>query len=189
MKLDPAILIYPGHGAGSPCGKKISAGTFCTLGKQLLNNYALQDMSKAAFIKELTTGIPAPPQYFFHDVTQNKSKIEPVENVLNNALHFDANPNFQEMMRTGVIVLDTRAPLEFDKGFVPGSVNLSLTMNYAIWAGTLFPPGSKFFIISEAGKEKESVLRLARIGYDHCVGVLDGGMDAYRALGKPLDTI
>jgi rhodanese-related sulfurtransferase len=85
-------------------------------------------------------------------------------------------------------VLDTRGAEEFDKGFVPGSINLSLTMNYAIWAGTLFPPGSKFFIIAEAGKEKEAVLRLARIGYDHCVGVLDGGIDAYKASGKPMSS-
>jgi hypothetical protein len=99
MTLDPATLIYPGHGAGSPCGKKISAGTFCSLGKQMLNNYALQDMTKDAFIKELTTGIPPPPQYFFHDVSQNKSKIDPVDDVLKNALHFDASPNFQELMR------------------------------------------------------------------------------------------
>lgn len=82
MILSPDCMIYPGHGAGSPCGKKISSGTYCTMGKQLANNYALQDMTKEAFIADLTQNIPAPPQYFFHDVMQNKSKITPVADVI-----------------------------------------------------------------------------------------------------------
>ena len=189
MKLDPLMLIYPGHGAGSACGKKISEGTYCSLGKQLLNNYALQDMTREAFIKELTTGITPPPQYFFHDVAQNKNKITPVDVVLKKSLKFLASPNFEEFERNGVVILDTRSPKEFECGFIHGAISLPLTMNFAVWGGTLFIPTTKFFIISEAGKEKESVIRLARIGYDNCIGALDGGMDAYRASGLPLETI
>lgn len=183
------MLIYPGHGAGSACGKKISEGTYCSLGKQMLINYALQDMTRDAFIKELTTGITPPPQYFFHDVAQNKNKITPVDEVLKNSLKFVARPNFEELARDGVVVLDTRSPKEFECGFIHGAISLPLTMNYAVWGGTLFLPSTKFFIISEAGKEKESVVRLARIGYDNCVGALDGGIDAYRASGQPIETI
>ena len=87
------------------------------------------------------------------------------------------------------MVLDTRSPKEFEAGFIPGSISLPLTMNFAVWAGTLFTPGTKFFIVAEAGKERESVIRLARIGYDHCVGILDGSLDAYRASGKPVETM
>lgn len=146
-------------------------------------------MTREAFIKELTTAIPPPPQYFFHDVSYNKGKTDPVNDILKKALNFEANPNFEELERQGVIVLDTRSPTDFGAGYIHGAICVPLTMNFAIWAGTLFPPGSKFFIISDAGKERESVMRLMRIGYDHCVGILDGGMDAYRASGKPVETM
>jgi len=99
MVLDPQLIIYPGHGAGSACGKKISEGTYCTLGKQLLTNYALQDMTKEAFIKELTNGIQAPPQYFFHDVAMNKGKVESVDDVLRKGLVYEAHPNFEDLSR------------------------------------------------------------------------------------------
>ncbi len=146
-------------------------------------------MTREAFIKELTTGIQAPPQYFFHDAALNKKVIEPVDDVLKKNLNFIARPDFDQLAREGVIILDTRPPKEFERGFIPGSISVPLTMNFAVWAGTLFPATSKFFIIAEPGKEKESVIRLARIGYDNCVGALDGGLDAYRAAGLPVAEI
>lgn len=89
----------------------------------------------------------------------------------------------------GALLIDTRAPKEFEQGCIPGSINLPLTMNYAMWVGTLFPPSTKFFIIADKGKEGESIIRLSRIGYDQIVGVLDGGIEGYKASGKPLETV
>jgi len=97
MVLSPDCIVYPAHGAGSPCGKKISSGTYCTMGRQLANNYALQDMTKEAFIADLTNNIPPPPQYFFHDVKQNKSKITAVEDVVKNSFHLKELPSKEEI--------------------------------------------------------------------------------------------
>jgi hydroxyacylglutathione hydrolase len=98
-------------------------------------------------------------------------------------------PSPAEIAEQGILLLDTRTPKEFETGFIPGSVSLPLTMNFAIWAGTLFKPSTKFFIIASEGKEKESVIRLARIGYDNVVGVLRGGIQGYQAQGNTLETI
>lgn len=90
-------------------------------------------------------------------------------------------PSPGEIAEQSIVMLDTRTAKEFESGYIPGSICLPLSINYAIWAGTLFKPSSKFFIISSEGKEKESVIRLARIGYDNIIGVLKGGVDAYKA--------
>lgn len=93
MTLSKDCIVFPGHGAGSPCGKKISSGTYCTIGNQLKNNYALQEMTREAFIADLTQGIPEPPQYFFHDVMQNKSEITPVDDVVERSLNLMSLPS------------------------------------------------------------------------------------------------
>ena len=118
-------------------------------------------MTKEAFIKDLTDHIPEPPQYFFHDVSQNKSKIIAVDEVINRSYHLKPLPTKEQIAEEGLILIDTRTPKEFEAGHVPGSLNLPLTVNYAIWAGTLFPASSKFFIIAPKGKGKESIIRLA----------------------------
>lgn len=189
MKLDPKIIIYPGHGAGSSCGKNISSGTFCILERQLQNNYALQDMTKEAFIQTLTNEIPPPPQYFFHDAAMNKKSVEPVSDILTRSLKFLPMPPIEELDKEGIILIDTRVGADFSKGFIKGALSLPLTMNFAPWVGTLFPPGTKFFVACEKDKEVETVLRLARIGYDHIEGILEGGIEAYLAAGKSLETV
>jgi hydroxyacylglutathione hydrolase len=98
-------------------------------------------------------------------------------------------PSPDEIAAQGILLLDTRSVKEFEAGFIPGSISLPLSMNFAIWAGTLFKPSTKFFIISNLGKEKESVIRLARIGYDNVIGVLKGGFEAYKASGKDFETL
>ncbi len=180
MKLDPEVVVFPAHGAGSPCGKKIADGTYCTIGKQLENNYALQEMTREAFIDDLTQNIPNPPQYFFHDVAYNKSKIAGVEQIIENSFKLKPLPTPAEIAKDSLILIDTRTPKEFEAGHIPHTINLPLTINYAIWAGTLFPATTKFFIIAQKGKEKESIIRLARIGYDNIVGVLAGGFEVYK---------
>lgn len=189
MKLDHEVVVFPAHGAGSPCGKKIADGTYCTIGKQLASNYALQDMTKEAFINDLTQNIPAPPQYFFHDVAYNRSKIIAVDEVISNSFHLKPLPTPEEIAKEKLVLIDTRTPKEFEAGHIPNTLNLPLTVNYAIWAGTLFSASTKFFIIAPKGKEKESIIRLARIGYDNIVGVLAGGYEVYAHQGLPVNTL
>ena len=113
----------------------------------------------------------------------------PIEEVINKALVPVAKPDYAELAKQGVMVIDTRNSVDFMSGLIPGSLNLPLTMNYAIWAGTLFSPTTKFFLVTDPGKEKESIIRLARIGYDNIVGYLDGGVDTHRKYGSPTQTI
>ena len=181
MTLDPKCIVYPAHGAGSPCGKKISTGTYDVLENQLKTNYALQEMSKKDFVEMATQDLPTPPQYFGHDVSMNKGKAQAVDDVIQRGLILKDLPSPGEIAEQSIVMLDTRTAKEFESGYIPGSICLPLSINYAIWAGTLFKPSSKFFIISSEGKEKESVIRLARIGYDNIIGVLKGGVDAYKA--------
>ena len=189
MKLDPKCIVYPAHGAGSPCGKKISTGTYDVLENQLKTNYALQEMSKAEFVEMATQDLPIPPQYFGHDVSMNKGRAQSVEDVIQRGLIVRDLPSPAEIAELQIEILDTRTAKEFETGYIPGSICLPLTLNYAIWAGTLFNPSSKFFIIASAGKEKESVIRLARIGYDNILGVLRDGVEAYKAKGNTLETL
>ena len=189
MKIDPKCIVYPAHGAGSPCGKKISTGTYDVLANQLETNYALQEMSKSDFVTMATLDLPTPPQYFGHDVAMNKGQTQGVENVLKSGLIPRDLPTESEVAEQGIVILDTRTAKEFETGFIPGSISLPLSINYAIWAGTLFVPSTKFFIIANEGKEYESVVRLARIGYDTVIGFLRGGIEAYKANGNPLDII
>jgi hydroxyacylglutathione hydrolase len=189
MKLDPKCIVYPAHGAGSPCGKNISTGTYDVLSNQLKTNYALQDIKKEDFIALATLELPKPPQYFGHDVALNKGKAASVEDILRKSLVPTDLPTPDEIKAQGIVLLDTRTVKEFEAGYIPGSVSLPLSVNFAIWSGTLFKPSTKFFIIASTGKERESVIRLARIGYDNILGVLKGGLESYRAQGKPVETL
>lgn len=135
-------------------------------------------MTREEFVTILTADLPVPPQYFFHDVAQNKKgEIETTEAILSKTLNFFPAASFlAEVAKVPEsVILDTRAPKAFEEGFVPGSINVSLTVTFAIWVGTLFKPDTKFFIVAEHGKEKESIIRLSRIGYDNVLGCLEGG--------------
>ena len=115
-------------------------------------------MTKEAFIFDLTQNIPPPPQYFFHDVKQNKSKITSVDEVVKKGFTPSHLPSEHDIKSKHLILLDTRTPKDFEQGHIPGTLNLPLTVNYAIWAGTLFPSTAKFFLITPKGKEKESII-------------------------------
>lgn len=188
-KLPDNVVIYPGHGAGSPCGKNIGKETCTTLGEQRRTNYALQDMPRETFIPLVITGQPKPPQYFFSDARLNKAGYESFGSVLEHAQHEIEAPEFDRLKREGLIVLDTRTPAEFAKGFVPGSVNIGLNGDFAIWLGTLFPFNTEFLLVCSPGQEKETIERMSRIGYDKIHGMLRGGVEAWLASGRPLDRI
>jgi len=185
------IIIYPAHGAGSACGKNMSKETTDTLGHQKQTNYALQPMSKEQFIKKVTEGLVAPPAYFPLNVMMNIHGYESIDEVLQKgqqALHPDA---FEAAANeTDAIVLDTRDAQTFARGFIPNSINIGVDGSFAPWVGTLIPDIKQaVLLVTDEGREEEVITRLARVGYDHTIGHLKGGFEAWKAAGKEMDSI
>lgn len=173
------VIVYPAHGPGSACGKNIGKETFSTIGEQKKFNYALKEQSREDFVKELTSGILPPPQYFFEDARINKEGYEAIDVVIDrNSKPLKAS-EVQSMIDKGVTILDTRPADEFEKGFIPGSINIGLNGQFAVWVGTLIPIGQPLVLVTSNGKEKESVLRLARVGYESVRGFLEGGIGSW----------
>lgn len=173
------VIVYPAHGPGSACGKNIGKETFSTIGEQKKFNYALKDMPRQEFIAKLTDGILPPPQYFFEDARINKTGYEPIEDVIRQSTIPRSPAEFKKLAAEGVQLLDTRSADEFEKGFIPGSINIGLNGQFAVWVGTLVDIKKRLLLITEPGKEAETVLRLARVGYENVVGYLEGGIQAY----------
>ena len=169
------------HGPGSACGKNIGKETFSTIGEQKKFNYALKDMSREEFIKELTEGILPPPQYFFEDARINRMGYDPIELVMKENRKPLTLQAFKAEVAKGALILDTRMPDDFEKGFVPGALNIGLNGQYAVWVGTLIDIKQPLVLITEVGKEDESILRLARVGYENVIGYLEGGVAAWDA--------
>jgi len=192
MPLADDIIVYPAHGAGSACGKNMSKETMDTLGHQKTTNYALRfDMTKEEFIKEVTTGLTAPPQYFPLNVQLNKQGYESINEVIRKGTHpltvdaFEAAAN-----ETNALILDTRDPQVFAKGFIPNSINIGIDGNFAPWVGALIPDiKHEILIVAEDGREEEVVTRLARVGYDNAIGFLKGGINEWKKAGKETDAV
>ncbi len=192
MTLPDDLIVYPAHGAGSACGKNMSMETTDTLGNQKRTNYALRpDMTKEEFIKEVTTGLLPPPQYFPLNVMMNIQGYESIDKVLERGRHEFSPQAFEAAANeTSALVLDTRDAQNFASGFIPNSINIGINGNFAPWVGSLIPDiKQEILIVAEKGKESEVVTRLARVGYDNTIGYLKGGIDAWKEAGKPVDTI
>ena len=190
MPLPDNIIIYPAHGAGSSCGKNIGPDTYSTLGEEKKANYALRASSKEEFIKSVTEGLNAPPQYFAVNARINKEGYESLDEVMENGLKPLTLAEFKELMKDdNTICLDTRLSKEFSEGFVPGSISIGLDGRFAEWAGSLLPFDKPFVLVTEPGKEKESVVRLARVGFAQMSGYLDGGFETWKNAGEPIDLI
>jgi len=184
MPLSDSVIVYPAHGAGSACGKNMSKETFDTLGHQKQVNYALRaDLIKEDFIRELTTGIPAPPAYFPLNVRLNKQGYGALHEVLDRGTRKLSASAFQLIAEEErALVLDTRKPEVFAAGHIPGSINIGIDGGFAPWVGTLIPDiEQRLLLVTDPGREQEVVTRLARVGYDHAIGYLDGGWDAWIA--------
>lgn len=188
MPLSDDVLIYPAHGAGSSCGKNLGPETFSTLGDQKKNNYALQAASKEAFIEAVTEGLAAPPPYFPINAQINKGGYESLENLLQQGLQ-PLSPKDVQALKDSTILLDTRHATVFTQGFVPGSISIGLEGRFAEWAGTLLSFDEPIVVIAEPGKEKESFVRLARVGFSKFAGFLQGGFAAWQEAGLPIDMI
>jgi rhodanese-related sulfurtransferase len=181
MALPDQTLVYPAHGAGSLCGKKISKETVSTLGEQRRSNYALQPMSKEAFIQLVTADQPEAPAYFNYDAVLN-SQERPT---LDQALAREMNPltleRVLELQSQGAQILDTRDSAEFASAHLAGSINIGLVGQFATWAGTVLDRKHPIVIIAAAGHENESAIRLARIGFDHVAGYLESGLHSLKS--------
>ncbi len=192
MPLSNDIVVYPAHGAGSACGKNMSKETTDLLGHQKQVNYALRaDMTKEEFIKEVTTGLVAPPAYFPLNVMMNIQGYDSIDKVLERGLHA-MSPNAFETAanETGALMLDVRAAQKFAQGFVPNSINIGLEGNFAPWVGAMIPDiKQEILLICEPGTEEEVVTRLSRVGYDYVIGYLEGGFDAWKNADKEVDSI
>ena len=192
LPLADDIIVYPAHGAGSACGKKLSAKTTDTLGHQKASNYAMNaNLSKDDFIKEVTQGLVAPPGYFPFNVQMNKQGYESIDKVIERGSKaFSANAFEAAADETEAIVIDTRKAAEFGKGFIPNSINIGIDGNFAVWVGALVKNVSlPILLVTEEGKEIEVITRLARVGFDHAIGYLKGGFEAWKQARKEFDTI
>jgi glyoxylase-like metal-dependent hydrolase (beta-lactamase superfamily II)/rhodanese-related sulfurtransferase len=190
MPLANDVIVYPAHGAGSSCGKNLGSETFSTIGIQKQTNYALQPQTKEAFIKAVTEGLAAPPQYFPINAKINKEGYESLDTVLANGMKALSVAAFKEQITTfEPVILDTRNATVFTQGFIPGSVSIGLEGRFAEFAGTLLPFDKAILLVCEPGTEKESIVRLARVGFENIIGHLAGGFDAWSKEGEPIDLI
>lgn len=187
--LSDSLPVYPGHGAGSACGKSIAQEKVTTIGEQKKVNYAMKAMSKSEFVHLVTSGQNQPPQYFFTDAILNKAGAENFEAVISNGLHKLEPDEFDHQHIAGAVIIDTRSAKRFAAAHIPGAINIGIDGDFAVWAGTLYSVGTHFLLVTEEGRERECVTRLARIGYDSILGILNGGMEAWMNVSKPVEQI
>ena len=192
MPLADDIIVYPAHGAGSACGKNLSKDTVGILGEQKKTNYALREnMTKEEFVKEVLVGIPPPPQYFAKNAMMNKTGYDTFETVLekgNIALNAEDFENIAN--HENALVLDVRTEQEFANGHIPNSIFIGLNGGFAPWVGALITDLKQpILLVAPIGKEKETVTRLSRVGYDNTLGFLEGGFDTWVASGKDVETL
>ena len=192
MPLADDIIVYPAHGAGSACGKNMSKETTDTLGNQKKTNYALNPaLSREQFIKEVLTGLVAPPAYFPLNVLMNIQGYDSIDKVLERGQHALSPEAFEAAANeTSALILDTRNVQTFAAGFVPNSINIAIDGSFAPWVGAMIPDiKQEILLVTEEGREEEVITRLARVGYDFTIGYLKGGIAAWKAAGKELDKI
>jgi glyoxylase-like metal-dependent hydrolase (beta-lactamase superfamily II)/rhodanese-related sulfurtransferase len=190
MPLSDDIIVYPNHGSGSACGKNMSKETTDTLGNQKRTNYALNpSLSREEFTKQLLDGQRNPPAYFPENVLLNIRGYDSIDTVMKRGLKPLTISAFETLANeTDALLLDTRDPEIFSQAFIPNSINIGIDGSFAMWAGALIP-GVKhpILLITEAGKEEETITRLARVGYDNVLGYLQGSFDAWQQSGKEID--
>ncbi|POY38846.1 MBL fold metallo-hydrolase [Flavobacterium alvei] len=191
MNLADDVIVYPAHGAGSACGKNLSTETVGTIGEQKRVNYALRaDMTKEEFIQEVTDGLLPPPLYFPLNAQLNREGYENVEDIIRDAIAYDVNTFEMVANKIDTVILDVRHQDEYAKGHVPRSIFIGIDGDFAPWVGALIPDIKQpILLITPLGREEESILRLARVGYDNTLGYLKGGFDTWKNEGLEYDTV
>jgi len=189
LPLADHILVYPAHGPGSSCGKNLGPNTHSTIGEEKQTNYALQPQTKAEFVEAVTTGLAKAPVYFAINANINKTGYDAFDSVIEKGtkpLSIDA---FKQMVNEGALILDTRTAIIFTEGFIPSSIFIGLEGRFAEWAGNILPFDQNMVLVTEAGKELETITRLSRVGFDKMQGCLEGGYENWVASGEPIDMI
>lgn len=189
LPLPDAVFVYPAHGPGSSCGKNLGPNTFSTIAEQKATNYALQPQSEEEFIKAVTTGLNTPPPYFPLNAQINKTGYDSLDLIMQQGLTGLNVAAFKEAIQQDVIILDTRPAITFTQGFIPNSIFIGLEGRFAEWVGTVLPITKPILLVTEIGKEQETITRLARVGYDNVQGYLEGGFEAWQAAGEKTDMI
>jgi glyoxylase-like metal-dependent hydrolase (beta-lactamase superfamily II)/rhodanese-related sulfurtransferase len=192
MPLSDDLIVYPNHGAGSACGKKMSKETTDTLGNQKKTNYALRaDMTREEFVKELLTGLTNPPGYFPKNVLMNIQGYESLDTVMERGKKELTAQEFEFVAtETHALILDTRAPEVFAKGFIPNSINIGLDGSFAMWVGEMITDiKQEIVLVTDKDREEEAIIRLSRVGYDHTIGFLAGGFETWQAANFEIDTV
>ncbi|WP_100076021.1 MBL fold metallo-hydrolase [Chryseobacterium camelliae] len=191
IPLDDSITVYPAHGAGSACGKNMQKETVDTLGNQKKTNYALNQPDKESFVREVLDGLTAPPKYFGMNVALNKSGYESIDHVMSKGLNPIDPADLEAMAEdTGALILDTRSPGEFHKGFIPNSINIGLKGDFAPWVGNMIVDVKHpIILVVEQGSEQEAITRLSRVGFDNVLGYLQGSFEAWKNAGNEVDEI
>jgi rhodanese-related sulfurtransferase/glyoxylase-like metal-dependent hydrolase (beta-lactamase superfamily II) len=189
MPLADDVIVYPAHGPGSSCGRNIGPQTYSTVGEEKKFNYALQQKTKDDFIKAVTSGLDAPPDYFPINARINKEGYDNLDELAAKGTRQLSIQEFKKLIKQDAIILDTRQADVFTQGFIPASVNIGLEGRFAEWAGTLLPFNQTIILVTEAGRERESVIRLARVGFDKVSGCLAGGYENWKNGGEEIDMI
>jgi hydroxyacylglutathione hydrolase len=191
MPLADDVIVYPAHGAGSACGKNMMKETVDTLGHQKEINYALNQPSREAFIAAVTEGLTPPPGYFGMNVAMNKKGYESFDAVLNKGLTALSPAEFEVAAEeSGALILDTRGNTAFSKEFIPQSINIGLKGDFAPWVGAMIMDVKQpILLVVDAETEEETITRLSRVGFDNVLGYLKGGIEAWKAAGKELDSV
>ena len=189
LPLADDILVYPAHGAGSSCGKNMGPETFSTIGEQKKTNYALQLQSKEEFVAAVTDGLTVAPKYFAINAQINMQGYESLDNIKQKGLTPLSIDDFKKIMKEDVLILDTRHASVFTQGFIPGSIFIGLEGRFAEWAGSLLSFNKPMILVTDAGKEEETIIRLSRVGFSKIQGYLNGGFEAWQNAGETVDMI
>ena len=190
--LDDNIIVYPGHGAGSACGKNMMKETVDTLANQKKVNYSLNGkFSKNDFVLELVKDLPEPPAYFPQNVKLNREGYRASDEILNDNLkNLTADYVFDKIKSENVVVVDTRKPSDYCNEHIPGSIFIGLSGRFAPWVGEILKDiNQEIILIVENGKEEEAITRLSRVGFDNCIGYLDSGIESWKSAGYSTENI
>ncbi len=188
-QLPDYVKVYPAHGPGSSCGKNLGPNTHSTIGDEKATNYAMQTQDKEAFIEAVTEGLNTPPAYFPINARINKEGYESLDFIKQNGLKELSIAEFKTLVQDGAIILDTRPAVVFTEGFIPDSISIGLEGRFAEWVGALLPFQQKIVLVTEEGKEEETVVRMARVGFSQIVGFLKGSYEHWKNAGEKIDMI
>jgi len=183
------VIVYPAHGPGSACGKNLGPYTYSTIGEEKQTNYALKAGNKKDFVRAVTEGLVAPPHYFPINAKINREGYESLDKVLEQSLKALSIEEVKKAIKDEVLILDTRDEENFTYGFIPSSIFIGLEGRFAEWAGSLLPFDQPMIIVTEVGKEREAIVRLARVGFANVAGYVNGGFEAWKKAGEEVDMV